>query len=560
MPTFRITFTSCQSPHISKKILYLLKKYSIIFALCSLISCSNKNEIAIKINDFEITRKEFDYDFSTYFVNYENKYRTIPPKDSFLLWYNKYIDECFLLAEAYKSKVQASSAIKRDLAERGRLLLTQKTGFYNRIVIEDSIREDQIKQFYELRKNKYKVNLLLVQDSLLLEKVELKSVFDKGLPKLDNKAIKISCNVELKFPNKFFDEIQQSVLNLKPGQISKPLKTSKGIFVVQLLKLEPITQREYYKEKHIIEKMLFVSHNKTKIENIDRNLLKNVDLRIDTNLVIFLQENEFKSKLDKNLYSYIIANKRKYVSAQEYFLRYNNSLIKPKTNSVLDLISSINYFILQDIKYQDSYRIGIDTNEKYIKKIKNYQDQLVLNKYLKQLVKHVDDKTCYLYYYNNINKFSKSAYLEFYESTFNNEKEAYAFYSSLNKMKKIESKTFKNSNTTISAITNNTNTGTSTLYPMLFNLKLGTYTAPYKINNKYHIFYKRKEVIKELKPYMSVKKEIESTLSQYIIQQHLIKLKLSLKHSTQTRVDPISYYETQLNNLDIIYNIFYKFI
>src|SRR6266542_6767274 len=101
-----------------------MKKFIPILILIAFCSCNSKKkdtEKVLKIGSLEITKYEFE----------KNKKQEIGEKEEKQTsdWKNKFIDKCYIIADAYIKKYDTLTNVKKQIFYIGKIMMVQQGGY-----------------------------------------------------------------------------------------------------------------------------------------------------------------------------------------------------------------------------------------------------------------------------------------------------------------------------------------------------------------------------------------------------------------------------------------------
>ncbi|MDI6604749.1 MAG: peptidylprolyl isomerase [Thermoanaerobacteraceae bacterium] len=301
----------------------ILKKAStiIIFLVIAvfLTSCSSSKNIVAKVNNQDITSKEFTDTFNTV----KNQIKSNPQynKDVWNKDYNgkKLIDavkenvmdnlimEKILLKEAQKQNITASSKEIDDEYNKEKLAnkdITKEEAKNNLLInkLIDSwtkdvkISDEDIKKYYESNKSQFEV--VKASHILVADEKTANEIYNKLMQGADFAQMAKQYSIDTSTKDKggelgefprgtMVQEFDNAVFNLKAGEISKPVKTQYGYHII---KSEGITVKSLDEVKDYIKQNLEDSKKKeifdtkynelkkdAKIEKFPQNIKVTVD-------------------------------------------------------------------------------------------------------------------------------------------------------------------------------------------------------------------------------------------------------------------------------------------
>jgi hypothetical protein len=225
---------------------FLVKKITFIATLLLFFfsNCSKKNDltkkIVLQIGDYKVSQYEFEIQKDKL-----EKHSQKPSKENFNKWLSFYIDNCYFLAEAYSKKYDTCKIYRLREYYTELDMCSSVGSYYWNKEIEPSLRfsNKDIREAYK-RKNKIynieymvfanseSLNSVLKHSSLPRNEVDFKnfSFLYRGINKTGYGSLSLS------WPFSPLNEFKDSILVLKPGQVTQPLSGTKGIVIICLNK------------------------------------------------------------------------------------------------------------------------------------------------------------------------------------------------------------------------------------------------------------------------------------------------------------------------------------
>jgi len=257
-----------------------------------LLSCSKKEKVQapllVSVNGHGIAKDRFKTDFLI-----TKEYRQAKEIDSLLIveqLKKYYLDNLYLIAEAYERGIQNDPEYKRQVHEEKVVQLTHIDGLlYDKIMPASfGISSSELKDLYEKVKIGYKVAFIKVSTKELADSLYqlAKNGADFGTL-ADKYSIDLrSAMYEGMIPwyftfGTFARPFEKAVMQLKPGEISQPVKTNTGYHVIKLLDKKQNPLDSYDKAEYELQKRLKQIKRTDFIQDYIGKLFKRYNFKVD---------------------------------------------------------------------------------------------------------------------------------------------------------------------------------------------------------------------------------------------------------------------------------------
>ena len=400
---------------LKKLIIGLLFVFSVfIFSNCwhTNISGEINDEIVLKIGNLEITKYEFlknrdkAYDIKAASSDFRNN------------WLKNYIDDAYLIADAYETKMDTLPQIIQLVNYAAKSMLAQDGGYVWNKVEEPKLvfKDEDLKNAYKMRDKVFYIEYLRFENSDTLFKYNKGKMISNEIDfkltvlntKKNNKIFHISGSYQ--WPFNELGALKNIIQNMTPNSVTKPLQLGDNKVIIYLINTEKINQASYKLDKDNINWVLIQTKKQEIIDNKkkeinDKSKIKINNIQADL-LVKALNESDSNSfKLNRNevLMNYNLNNESISFSIGD-FLDYCN--YNPFSTVVSDRISLDNQlFNIVDENYMfiEAKKLRIFDDKQFKLDQKNYLNRVLNVLYQKKEFKtpKIDEKLVKEYYSKN---------------------------------------------------------------------------------------------------------------------------------------------------------------
>ncbi len=393
---------------MSRSILLLL-----IAALLAVVSCSKKHEVQlpelVTINGHGVEKDRFERDFVL-----TKEYHQAKDIDSLLIvkqLEKRYLDQLYLLAEAYSAGIDKDPEFQRQVHNEWVTQLTHIDGpLYNKIMPSSfGISSKELKDLYEKVKIGYKVAHIKVADKQLADSLYqlLKNgaSFDSLVDaySIDLRTVLYNGVIPWYFTyGTFARSFEDATMQLKPGEISKPVKTNTGYHIIKLIDKKQNPLDSYEKVEYELQKRLKQIKKTDFVQDYISKLFKRYDFKIDEKtakllLPLLKKRHENGTVLkDKALAQIwddaIVHFKGGSLNVGDIIYKYNHL---PRFERIPftrygDLKLILKMLSVQELMYQDALSMELEQDPVIVQKVKRFADGQLLEFANKQLI---EDKT-----------------------------------------------------------------------------------------------------------------------------------------------------------------------
>jgi hypothetical protein len=336
---------------VCNRILSFLRFSIFAVLLVSLLSCGHEkkepehsDEIVLKIGDFEITKYEYEKNkirFEQANPNYDKK--------ELNTWLNSYIDETYMLAQAYKKRYDTISSINKTVNYEFNDKLSEVGGYVWNIVELPKLKvtKEELKNAYEKQRDAYFFNGLYFRNEddlrkyfkndVIKNELEFNVLIDKC--KSDKDIVYIEQS--LLWPFNPLAIYYNKIELMKGGDVIGPLQVYSGYYILHLIKKEELKQIAFNKEKEKLELDIKRLKSDKIIVDKQKEIFYKTKININEEIVEKFSDYLKKTNLnqvDKDLFSQILVTfqlngKLNQFTIHDYIDYINNKFFTPENYS-----------------------------------------------------------------------------------------------------------------------------------------------------------------------------------------------------------------------------------
>ena len=360
--------------------------------------------LAFKIGKIAVTQYELEKNLRIYEEQYTKTYQDSIPSDSLKNWKRKFIDRYFFLSDADEKGYYDEPEIEKEVADVARYMLTQRYGILHKAMTKEivQINDTDLPIFFKKRKFVYYIDYIkfdnfdcimtLLGDS---SKIENQETFERIKSKVCGN-LKVHCDsLRGVWPFPPVWEINDQICEMDSNQVSDFLRTDAGVYVVYVKKKEPSIQLyEHFKKNFpqyfkFAKARWFMNRYYEKIRKKSNLKIKEDNVQLVSELIeqnqdeTQLNEEYFKSIIQKKLVEYQIDNSTKNYTVADFLSFYNRQLMKQKLSSTSQIHDFIIWMVQEEFLYRDALQLGLNEEDKFLLDRKNYKNNLILDWYKK---------------------------------------------------------------------------------------------------------------------------------------------------------------------------------
>ena len=199
-------------------------------------------------------------------------------------WLNQFIDRTYLLQDALYLGYDTLQSVRNRVNSMAKIILTQFSGRYweKRSGTETEVSKKEIREAFLKREYIYYVDYLYFKDRDEMERL-LNNVAPVDYTQFKQAALKLKrdknyfANQAFQWPFNQLTEANETVFTMKVGEVSNPLETSFGIFIVTINRIEKTGIKDFKSEQKSIAEMLKANKNQIVINKKINEILKLAD-------------------------------------------------------------------------------------------------------------------------------------------------------------------------------------------------------------------------------------------------------------------------------------------
>lgn len=388
------------------------------------------DQIILKVGDIEITEYEFEKNLEKFRQGYQNKYKQNVPPDSIKEWINEFINETIILANAWHQGYYQNKEINEFVENYARKILVQEHGLLYHELITKNISLDSltIKQAYQKHSIQFKMDYIWLKNP--------KEMFNISIPKnrlmssdsFDLMARKCQINKEccydscyFSWPSARFWEIQDQIFQLQIGEVSQPLYSHQGVFIVRITDRKSLMPPPFDLIKdYLIERLHFIEEER-QFQNYKNEI--NIKAKVQINQRLFDQiattilakdeGNPFVLDtlvvfefLNETAFSYLSGSKRRKITVRDLLWYYNQQPMRKRIKDKWQFNDLPYQMVYEDYAFRHAAQLELDKTLRFKLDRKNFKNRVILNKIIDEKVQVTEDEL-YNEYKSRVNEFIK---------------------------------------------------------------------------------------------------------------------------------------------------------
>lgn len=525
-------------------------RYYVIVIIALFSCCSNEDTldpaIALKIGDMAFPMHEYTQFIEKQKELYTSKYKNTPSVAIISSFQKEYIEQCLLYTEAVRRGFDQHPEILKTIDSFTRTILFQENGLYFQKIIADSViltesiidtAISRIPKTFVLKHITFatKEDALSIQNKLpvntLSEFEHLQSLFFKNpdvktgeltwywlSPKLVGLRNFIFNMKENDCSPLLFNIYDYSILFVK-DIYSEPIEEVENTLLKQ--RLNPRIKRiEAQKRAYDHDNSIFLQANISFNDNFLDSLWH--DIKVDS--ISSFDKEHFKKSLNTTLLTYTTNYELNNVSFED-LINYYNTLTARKP--IIDKFLLYRY--LRDCVWEKfAMNIVLNNNLLEASDVKPqrtiWNNNLIVNRMVRSLVKDFSDYELKKYYDNNILKYNLGEYTDISIFEFTARKHAFRARTKILKSDIITRLSMNNFLDELKEITSYDNfilsykdssMFSSDIIERIFLMPVKNLSNPIEYNDKYILVYKNNITGDRIMPFNEAKKIVQNELFQY---------------------------------------------
>jgi len=403
-----------------------MKKRIMVILIAILIqACKNTQidkSVVIKIGKLEITRYEFERNQTRELIKGSDS-SALKNKKEINNWTKKYIDKCFVIADAYTKQYDTLNVIRRNIEAVGNYMMTQRYGYLWKRTISPIVDTAKIVTNWKMEKRKrlYYFEFIsahdkssffqfLNNDSLLPNK----EAFSALKRQITNNKTFSSDYFSIQWPFFALWDYKDYLFSMQEGHVSKLIYSGKDFLYLYLDHIEEIPVNEAEKAKLLTELQLGTESDLIKKESNEMNKKCKPTLnQTNINIIIdFLNKGNNINKYDKDieLIQYYVDDTLHKIGFKIFIDYYNQLLMRNEIKNKEDFEGYIMDYYNDDYYLNEARKLNLFESKVFKLDRKNYQNNLLYVKYLENEILNkikIDTFEVINYYKNNFGIFKQ---------------------------------------------------------------------------------------------------------------------------------------------------------
>jgi hypothetical protein len=412
--------------------------FILFFCACNK-NITNK-QVILKIGKLEITSYEFNKNMERDLSGNQGKNNIEENLKKVAQWKKGYLEKCLIISDAYQKRYDTIMTIKKQVDHISKFMMVQQYGYLWKKIISPVV--DEFKQVtkdkIEKRKKLFYFDLISCNKLNDLLKVTKNDTVLENLGEFNK--LKNKCHfhnflnttyISQQWPFLSFWKYKEYLYNLKEGQVTKLLIQDNTYTYLYLDHIENVDITD--KDKENLQKELQLGSEK---ELDDKKtvemILKGTPVinykNIDT-LLKFISSaytiNEFKDNFE--LIRYDLNNTTKIIDFKTFLEYYSYLPLKSDIHDKETLLSYINQYYYDDYLNSEAKKLNLYDVDTFLLDQKNFLNNIIYGEYLKRNVFNnikIDTSEILDYYNKNRLNFTQPRFITVNMYIFNNEQDA----------------------------------------------------------------------------------------------------------------------------------------
>lgn len=330
-----------------------------------------------------------------------------------------FTDEMVYLAQAKEDSVQAEAAIQRRILKRKIDLLTYINGpLYKKIIPQEiPLTKKELRDLYDHLDYKIRVAIILVESESLAD--SLYDLIDRGVESFGKIAQKYSRDLRTAAGGglvtnyftwgTFVEPFEKVAFSLQKKEVSKPVKTDTGYYIIMLLDKQPLKLLSFEEEQSRLKEKLRMVKTSRIVQKYFAGLLSVYQPQINKTAFRVIRriykDHQLNKEALKPLEHQMVAVSYKGGSwNMDDFVYFYNMLasydrIPLENMGDFEMISR--KMLLPLFMYFEAVKLHLDKEPSYRKSLRRAIDQILLNEMKQRLIYdlvNVDDREVRQYY------------------------------------------------------------------------------------------------------------------------------------------------------------------
>lgn len=525
------------------------------------------DETVIKVGNVNISKYEFELSRDKFKRN--NKTNTPVAMQK---WVDDFIGQVYILADAYSKKYDTISEIKDQMAEISMYRIGMVDGLLWNKVVEPQLKFStaELKATYKKRDKVYYIDYIKFADKQNMVAVlkgdtvlDNEKAFNEAIPAVKASKNNRYANYPMLWPFYKLEPYKETIIKLNQGEISRPIYTADGVYIIHLIKAEKINPKPFKEEKNNIEWELKNIRKQKITKETQREVYAKANIIINDTLledVLTFIKNCKNEKFDfpnlpmKNnnsvLMTYTLNKKREKFTVHDFINFYKYSQVRPPIKK-----AAFSQFTRDFVDFQymlaQADSVGITHDKKFLLEQQSSLNRLILSYYIQNEISKtikISNEELVDYYQKNKTSFIQGKSCTISLFNFKDMKSAGDSWQYINSQ--IQNGDFGNLTDTAYVkglisykpgikIDANDKTYSRMLTSTIFGLNDRALSFPIETDGSVYFFYKIKEEGTIIQPFENVKDIIEYQLKYHKTDQ-LVKARIQeLKGKYQMTINKI---------------------
>ncbi|WP_343532754.1 peptidylprolyl isomerase [Pedobacter sp.] len=344
------------------------------------------SKVALQINDIAVSQSEFNFLLDEYVAAYKKVNGAQPPHDTLHLWKSNYIDRMLLIADAH-DRLLVNKNVDVAVQVMSKYMIALPTSSFYLSKFGKAVSEQELLSAYEKRKIKYEIEYFQFDNTDNLAEFFLVN----GKDPFTNPSLKSSLKqITLIWPvSKFAFE---RIWNLKEGEVSHPINSRLGHYLLRVKAIKKNEQRAFDLEKDKISTTLKMHHqilaNHRYVEELKRGIEFDTSsikqLWADYSTGLLKKQSLLLGQEDK-LLTYWIGKEKFSVRLKDFLDYYNYLPIRQKLNTLQHLYDFLISIVVTEELYKEAVTSGFTKESDFLFRQNRFRNKVILDQYYRSM-------------------------------------------------------------------------------------------------------------------------------------------------------------------------------
>ena len=398
--------------------------YLILFSCKKEKQAEPQGEILLRVGSQLLYRN----DFIEYFQKTKEfqKAQKISAEDVQAAVEKYFARDLYLLADARAHDMQNDSQLKRYVLKKKMDLLTGFDGPLYKKIIPESLEPDEseMRGWYNRLKYRIWIGAILLGEKSLAD--SLRGEILRGAISFGDAAKKYSRDLrsarfggfisQAIIPGTLTEDFERAAFSLNPNELSAPVRTSRGYYLIMVLKKETTPLKPFDEEKEMLTKRFIMVKKKQIAEKFINDLLMKYSPTIDPKAFPALRKAYANQTLDADK---LTSDERNRIavrfregqpwSVADVIFFYNglNSKDRIPIEYRGDLVLIVQKLAVPYVMYLKAVSDKLDQNDQFRSKIRRYTRERIIARYKKEMIDSkikIDNQQVKEFYFANREK------------------------------------------------------------------------------------------------------------------------------------------------------------